>query len=660
MKRGTLILLAGIWLLLAHTNIAVARDRDMKREAAHEKKLAEIAPDAVPAFHSATAALDKDNYAEAEALFRIVLTKAPHFDVALRRLGACLVQLGKKEEGLRYCAQAVESNRTADNLTSYAYNLMLSPDPNNARANQQYALSLVGEARRLPDADQRDILGITAQLALQLRDESEFRGAVAALQSQYPDQMGTHYFSAILAAMDEHWMQAEDEILNAEKMGLPHETVQRFLDSGIHSNAFGWRLAARAGWTTVIWIVGLAALFSTGFVLSKMTLKQAGKADVRFTVNPGEHWLRRIYRSVINVAGVYYYISLPIIVVLVIGLAGAIFYAFLSIGRIPIKLMLLLGFGALATVYSLIKSLFVRVKSEDPGRALTREEAEELWKLTDEVARTVNTRPIDEIRITTGTELAVYERGTWRDKMRNKATRILILGVGVLKDFKIDDFRAVLAHEYGHFSNRDTAGGDIALRVQNDMLKFYYAMYEAGQATYYNVAFHFLRLYNFIFRRISHGATRLQEILADRVAAQCYGAAAFEGGLRHVIRRSIEFHRNADIEINASIQAKRPLANLYEWRVENDAPLEKEYEQSINRETTEDDTHPSPKDRFRLVAAVNAPSCAPRSGQVWDLFRDREVLMKEMMAKIEKNVAHHRQRGDETGAAPAQPNETKA
>jgi len=63
-----------------------------------------------------------------------------------------------------------------------------------------------------------------------------------------------------------------------------------------------------------------------------------------------------------------------------------------------------------------------------------------------------------------------------------------------------------------------------------------------------NAAFHFPRVYNFIFRRISHGATRLQEILADRVAAQIYGAPAFEGGLRHVIRRSLEFEAAARTE----------------------------------------------------------------------------------------------------------------
>lgn len=133
------------------------------------------------------------------------------------------------------------------------------------------------------------------------------------------------------------------------------------------------------------------------------------------------------------------------------------------------------------------------------------------------------------------------------------------------------------------------------------------------------------------------------------MAAQNYGVLAFEGGLKHVIRRSIEFHRNANVEVNACIEGRRPLANLYALRIENDVSLEKEYETTLNRETTEDDTHPSPRDRFRLIAALQSPACAPREGEVWSLFRDRDAITNEMMTRVEKNVALHRKRDDTTG-----------
>jgi len=395
-------------------------------------------------------------------------------------------------------------------------------------------------------------------------------------------------------------------------------------------------------WTVAAWAGGLALLYVVGFALSRATLRQIERSDPAVAVNPAELRLRKIYRSVLNVAGVYYYISLPIVFLLVLAVCGGIILAFFAIGYVPIKLTILIGIGGLITIWTMGRSLFLRVNSSDPGRALERHEAEGLWQLTDDVARTMNTRPIDEIRLTEGTDLAVYERGTWREKLDNRAKRILILGTAVLNGFKQDDFRCVLAHEYGHFSNRDTAGGDVAMRVQNDMLKFYFAMCQAGQATWLIIAFHFLRMYHFIFRRISHGATRLQEILADRVAAQTYGPAAFEGGLRHVIAQGIAFGHRANREVEDAIKANRPLQNLYEAGPAEPSTVQEEFDKAINRPTTEDDTHPGPLDRFRLISKIPAPNREPANGLVWDLFKDREAIVKEMMAKVEANVAPHR------------------
>src|SRR5262249_31801411 len=162
----------------------------------------------------------------------------------------------------------------------------------------------------------------------------------------------------------------------------------------------------------------------------------------------------------------------------------SIIYGFLWIGRLPIKLTLVLVIGALVTIYKMIYSLFVKIESEDPGRALQPEEAPGLWQLTREVAERVCTRPYDEIVVTPGCELAVYEKGSFREKATDRAKRILILGVGVLNEMKLNAFRAVLAHEYGHFSHRDTAGGDVALRVDRDMVKFAIAMAMSGQAVW--------------------------------------------------------------------------------------------------------------------------------------------------------------------------------
>jgi peptidase M48-like protein len=233
---------------------------------------------------------------------------------------------------------------------------------------------------------------------------------------------------------------------------------------------------------------------------------------------------------------------------------------------------------------------------------------------------------------------AVYERGGVRQRDHDRGHRVLVLGVGLLDGFRTGPFCAVLGHEYGHFSHRDTAGGDLALRVRQDMMKFAVAMAQHGQAVWWNLAFQFLRVYDFLFRRISHGATRLQEVLADRVAARHYGARQFEDGLRHVVRRQIEFTFTANTEIKDAVESGREVHNLYEQHARTTPGIQQEIETALVRPTTEDDTHPSPLDRFRLLKGLVSTDEPAGDRMVWDLFEDRAALTAEMTALIDSRV----------------------
>jgi len=619
---------------------AQAPDRDMEKERAIWGQLEATAPDSLEDFKAATVAMDAGKHEEAARLFDAVRKKAPDFTPAIRRLGMSLVQTGKTESGLEFLEEAVEKERSPENLSSLGQMLAYpGPGKEGTPEEKSRALQLIKEANRSPKTgDDSDYMVLLAQLALDLDNLVEFRQATESLLSKYPDLMAAHYYNAILAISDEKWAVAEAEIQKAESLGLPHQVAQQLLDSGVQTRARVGRYMYYAAYLVAAWILGLALLFVIGKFMSRKTLRSIELSDPSTTTSPSDTSLRKWYRILMNVAGLYYYISIPAVIFLVLAVAGSITYGFFMLGRIPIKLVLILGIGALITVYKMVRSLFIKIESEDPGRSLSEEEAPGLWDLTRRVAEAVGTRPVDEIRITPGTDLAVYEKGSYRERTQDKARRILILGVGVLNDFEQSGFRAVLAHEYGHFSHRDTAGGDIALRVNADMTKFANGMILSGQAVWWNIAFHFLRIYHFIFRRISHGATRLQEVLADRVAASKYGAGAFEKGLTHVVRKSVEFNFVAMQEINESSNSRRALQNLYELRVVGNPDLEEEIETSLNRETTEDDTHPSPRDRFRFTGRIVAATEEPVSGVVWELFRDRDGLTREMTSQIESDL----------------------
>lgn len=635
LSKGTAIY---ILILLLNSSFTFGQDRDTIKERKIEEQLYAIDSTAVSEFKKGTVAFDAGNYLLADSLYTYVYHKAPTFDVVLRRLGSVKILLGNFTEGVRLCDSAVSVNRSSANIITLASNLLSIPEENQRRATEKNvrAIHLLQEGETLEGSDPYEYKTLIAQAALQLYNIDVLKKTTKELQELYPEKMATHYYAAIIAAEDEDFLLSENEILKAKELGLSDESVTSFLDSGIHTKALMERAKKTFLWVLAAWVVGLILLFAIGSVLSNYTLKTIEREFKEKSSTKMAHVLRSIYGVLINTAGVYYYISLPIILILVVAMVIGLFYLFLIIGRIPIQLMLVLVIGACFTIYGMIRSLILKIKYEDPGRELKPHDAPALYELTKEVAKTMGTRPIDEIRITPETDLAVYELGSWREKMRDNGKRILIIGIGVLKDFKQNDFKSILAHEYGHFSHRDTAGGEVALRVRNDIRKYYISLFNAGQAVWWNLAFQFIRLYDFIYRRISNGATRLQEILADRVAAQTYGAQSFENGLTYVIQRNVEFIKLANNEIEEARKSKRPFNNLYDLSDGFSEDIEKEVTKALNRETTNEDTHPSPVDRFRFVKGLGKDKENTDDTYVRDLFKDWHALTIEMTKSIEE------------------------
>jgi hypothetical protein len=127
-------------------------------------------------------------------------------------------------------------------------------------------------------------------------------------------------------------------------------------------------------------------------------------------------------------------------------------------------------------------------------------------------------------------------------------------------------------------------------------------------------------------------------VLADRIAVRNYGARAFEEGLRHAIRRQVEFEDVAYWEISEAAKAGRAVQNLYEIKHDEKNPVEEKIKEVITRSTFEDDTHPSPIERFRLASRIASVEHAAPEGMVWDLFANREALTSEMSALINRQL----------------------
>lgn len=613
--------------------------RDPNDERIIEQQLEKIDPAAVPIFQQATRAMDSGDFQTAMQQYQRVIEMAPGFSSAYRRLGYMEFNLNHVEKAEELTRKALELEPNSFNQSSLALILLQKDTPKDT----QEAFDLASAAvESLPDDSQANLALLLSAAAL--NNLEVVRQANQHLLEIEPYNPVSHYFAGLLAASDKKWEDAELELLYAQELGIDSEFVQEVLDNGISRNAFLVRSFRRGGIATVLWLLGLGVLFIAGTILSRATIRTLNKASPtgQIQVNPEENRIRRIYRAVIAVLSAYFYISIPFVVLVLLLVVGGAFYLFFAIGTIPVQLAVILVVMLLASLFAIARSLFTRVKNVPPGRQIRRNDAPGLWNLVEDVARRVEARPVDVIYVTPWIGIAVYEVGGILQKLRGAGKRNLILGMGVLPGLTQGQLAAILAHEYGHFSNRDTAGGNLAYQVYTSLTQIAEGLIRSGTALVYNPAWWFVMGYQRIFLRVTLGASRLQEVLADRYAALAFGSEDFIDGLKSVFRQSVSFPLGADLEIRKSLELNRPISNLYTLPLDanlNDE-FQKRFDESMNRQTSQYDSHPAPRERIAWIERVHAPYSTMRDNRVpaLDLFPNPEDLQRELTADLMKNV----------------------
>lgn len=541
--------------------------------------------------------------------------------------------------------QSLGTNR---NLTNLMTAVSIGQQANlGAKTIGQYRSEAMTMARQQIQSGQANTsLPYVAMAKFSLEDNNTgaFRTATADLMKKYPNDKHSRYFNGIKLLQDKDWKGAQAELQKARALGMSEESIADLLRVAIDNQKWIWEFAYVTFAVIGAWLIGLGLIFVTGTFLSKATLNSLKSKDPD-KVAGSQRLIRRAYGGLISFASVYYYVSLPIVILLAVALPLSVGYALLHLPYLNIVLIitvLVAGLGGVITASSGLRTSLFRIPEQEIGRALTQEEAPRLWQLSREVAEQVGTRPIDEIRIMPTADLAVQEKGSFWKKLRNRGKRILLLGSEAIEGMPVNAFKSVLAHEYGHFLNRDTAGGHTAMRVQNSMYNFADAIVARGKIRSWDVAVHFLRIFHWIFTRIGFGASRLQEVMADRVAVKAYGPLAFETGLTHVIRRSISNQCEVSKEMSSRLCGKNQSPLIDE--VQGFSALEREeieaaVKESINTQSSQWDTHPSPKERFELNRRVKTDATPQANDEfVWELFNDSAKAKKELSNEFERLI----------------------
>ena len=654
MTRSGLLRMALAFAVTLTSAPAGAQDTQQARDARIEAELRSQSPEAESLYVAGTAAYVHSDFSSSLVLMRRAGQTLPGNAHIMRGEGLTLLALGQRDSALDLIRGALARAHTADNLAALAYALLRTPPGvTPVPADLHLAASYCDEAIALdPTYAWHRIL--RCEIALMEGNVEALRTQVKTLRSIAPDSLATHVFAAIAEAVDGRPKRAKDELEAAHRLGLS-DSLYRSQSEMIARiqpppAVRARRVAELGGLIIGVWLGLMAVLLLAGIALSAATMRNITRipTSTQGRATGLDAFLRRLYGAVLWLTCGYYYVSIPLVTLLVVALAGGLIYTFLVIGHVPIKLFAIVAVFGFGTLLAIARSLFIRVKDQEPGLKLNLEAHSRLRRVLDQVAERIGTRPVDNVYMTPGTEVAVLERGGMLGQLRGTSERCLILGAGVLDGMQLGPFRAVLGHEYGHFSNRDTAGGGFALGVRRSLVTMALHIARSGAAAWYNPAWLFLLGFHRVFLRISQGASRLQEILADRWASFRYGAAAFEAGLLHVIEASARFEPRMNATLREVIEGKLPLANLYAFRPTT-GPSEAEIQQAVEAvlaaKPSPYDSHPRPADRFAMVHALPAEDLERSTDDedaVWSLFPDREEIERSLTELVRTSIrANH-------------------
>jgi len=185
-------------------------------------------------------------------------------------------------------------------------------------------------------------------------------------------------------------------------------------------------------------------------------------------------------------------------------------------------ILLKLALPVLALVATFGRALWVTL-APPPGLEIRAEEAPQLFAEIDAVRRAVNAPAPHHVLITDKLNASVSQ--VPRLGILGWQRNYLALGLPLLTALTPAQFRAVLAHEFGHLSRAHARFGNWIYRVRGTWAQVVAAMQERRSKLGALLISRFARWYSPLFEAYSFVLARRHEFEADRIAATAVGNA---------------------------------------------------------------------------------------------------------------------------------------
>lgn len=310
------------------------------------------------------------------------------------------------------------------------------------------------------------------------------------------------------------------------------------------------------------------------------------------------------------------YITLFTLSILILGLSFlsiTILYFLESyiLGMIHFQILAVIGIGALVGAYQILKSIFSIVNTNQihvAGTAYDTYELGNLSKLIEEVSEMCQSFSPDNVILGFDPTFFVTEGNVL---CRNKTTRgtSLYISLPLCRILSINELKAILAHEFSHFTGEDTSfskefypiykGTFDSLQIIQDQINSH-----SYSFSYYPVAY-ILDYFFQSFALAENNIRRSRELRADTIASETMGNQNFGMALVKIYAYS-ELWEQINDEMYSKIKNNERVTNASEsfqnFILQKNTPNLSIEEIEKNSDFHPTDTHPPLKERLLNVS----------------------------------------------------------
>jgi Zn-dependent protease with chaperone function len=405
---------------------------------------------------------------------------------------------------------------------------------------------------------------------------------------------------------------------------------------------FFWIMAYFAGiYTAIIALMAAAGLAMAAFADSAAPSLDALGTDS--LLQHRESWTARIYLLALMMGLIAFYVAIPFVVAGLVAGTGAVLYGILALRRVPVDLIWIVIVVGLGMAWAVVKSVFASYDFGNFGIRKTAENCPAFYAAAREVAARVDTSPADEVRFTPGSGISVHQEGRGPFGIFGVKRRILTVGVATVRFLTVSEFKSILAHEFGHFSHKDTFYARFVYQVTVSIRTALQGMGTAGgRLNYANPFYGFLVLYYKAYSTLACGFARSREFLADRIAAGLFGKDTFVAALAKVATEGALFDQTVYPQVGRLALEGKTLTNLYaafeQLRDEAiSADDRREFRQKIlDEKPSVFAMHPTLAQRFaavELLPSMRQAEPGPAS-QLFDGFQSLEEDLTQFLIRV--------------------------